>query len=449
MSADKENEFFSDGLAEEILNRLAKIPRLRVTARTSSFALRGKDRDVRTVASTLGVDTVLEGGVRRAGNRVRVTVQLIKASEGYHLWSERYDRDLTDIFAIQDEISAAIVRSLSDHFGYAIPACCRPRHTPPLEAYNALLLGRYHRYRFTPDSYMQATRAFERAVELDPEYADAYANLATFHVAQWALDLTDPRAAIENARRAASKALELDPSIGLAQAIRGAIEGAADYDWPAAEARFAKALDLDPNSPDIHLHYGYWFLRPQRRFHDARRQYRAALERDPLSTFVRYAIAEAYFFEGRFEDALEACRDLLEFDPNYWPPLIMGASSLAHLGRAVESRQWMTKAHALAPGDSTVRAVGALLSAINGDRCPALEVAAQLESHEGWQRMPAMLAMIYGALGDIERACVEAQRMIETRAARALWIISPSYLPLRKHPRYPELLRSMRLNAGS
>jgi serine/threonine-protein kinase len=449
LSADKENEYFSDGLAEEILNQLAKIPKLRVTARTSSFAFRGKDQDVRTVANTLNVDTVLEGSVRRAGNRVRVSVQLIKASEGYQLWSERYDRDLTDIFAIQDEISTAIVQSLSERFGCAIQACARPRHTPPIEAYNALLLGRYHRFRFTPDSYAQARRAFERAVEIDPEYADAYANLAVFHIAEWALDITDPRAAIENARSAASKALELDSSIGLAHAVLGSIEGAADYNWSAAEARFAKALELDPNSPDIHIQYGYWFLRPQRRFHDARRQYRAALESDPLSTFARYTIAEAYFFEGRFDDAVEACRKVLEVDPNYWPPLTMGATSLAFGGRPEESREFIAKARALAPGDLTVRTIVALLAAVGGDQTPARDFATELESREGWQRMPGMLAMIYGALGDLDRAYAEAERMIDLRVARSIWILAPAHRALQQHPRYPELLGRMSLKIAS
>jgi serine/threonine-protein kinase len=449
LSADKENEYFSDGLAEEILNQLAKIPKLRVTARTSSFAFRGKDQDVRTVANTLNVDTVLEGSVRRAGNRVRVSVQLIKASEGYQLWSERYDRDLTDIFAIQDEISTAIVQSLSERFGCAIQACARPRHTPPIEAYNALLLGRYHRFRFTPDSYAQAKRAFERAVEIDPEYADAYANLAVFHIAEWALDITDPRAAIENARSTASKALELDSSIGLAHAVLGSIEGAADYNWSAADARFAKALELDPNSPDIHIQYGYWFLRPQRRFHDARQQYRAALESDPLSTFARYTTAEAYFFEGRFDDAVEACRKVLEVDPNYWPPLTMGATSLAFGGRPEESREFVAKARALAPGDLTVRTIVALLAALGGDQTPARDFAAELESREGWQRMPGMQAMIYGALGDLDRAYAEAERMIDLRVARSIWILAPAHRALQQHPRYPELLGRMHLKIGS
>jgi serine/threonine-protein kinase len=445
LSADKENEYFSDGLAEEILNELSKIPALRVTARTSSFAFRGKDQDVRTVANTLNVDTVLEGSVRRAGNRVRVSVQLIKASDGYQLWSERFDRDLTDIFAIQDEISSAIVKSLRERFRCSIGACAVPRHTPPLEAYHELLLGRYHRFRFTPESYALSKRAFEKAVEIDPEYADAYANLAIFHIAEWALDITEPRVAIENARSAALKALELDSSAGLAHAILGSLEGAADYQWDRAEASFAKALELDPNSPDIHVQYGYWFLRPQSRFREARQQYRIALESDPLSTFARFTTAEAYFHEGKFEEAVETCRKALELDPNYWPPLTMGATALAVMGRADESREWLAKARALAPDDLNIRAIAAVQAAVIGDRDPASEIAAELETREGWKRMPGMLTMIYGALGDVERAFHEAEKMIDMRVARALWIIAPTQRALQQHPRFPELLERMHL----
>jgi serine/threonine-protein kinase len=445
LSADKENEYFSDGLAEEILNALTKVPGLRVTARTSAFAFRGKEQDVRTIANILNVETVLEGSVRRFGNRVRITVQLIKAGDGYHLWSERYDRDLTDIFAIQDEISSAIVTSLCEHLGYCMETPAKTRHTPPLEAYNALLLGRYHRFRFTPDSYAQAKRAFEHGAEIDEDYGDIYANLALFHIAEWALDITEPRAAIEKARRSASKALELDPSMGLAHAVLGSIEAATDYDWSAAGARFTNALELDPNSPDIHVQYGYWFLRPQGRFRDAREQYRIALESDPLSPFARYTISEAYFFEGKFEEAIEACGKVLELDPNYWPPLTMKATALAFSGRAEESRESIAKALALAPGDLNIRAIAAVLAAVGGDEASARELAAELESRDGWRRMPGMLAMVYGALGDVDRAFLEAGRMIDLRLARALWIISPAHRALQHHPRYPELLRRMGL----
>jgi serine/threonine-protein kinase len=447
LSGDKDNEYFSDGLAEEILNALAKIPGLHVTARTSAFAFRGKEQDVRSIASVLNVETVLEGSVRRAGNRVRVTAQLIKASDGYHLWSERYDRDLVDVFAIQDEISSAIVKSLCGRLGYAIEAPSKKLHTPPLEAYNELLLGRYHSFRFAAESFALSRQALERAIELDPEYGDAYANLAMLHMAEWEADAADPRIAIAEARRAAGKALELDPSLPVAHAILGSIEGGADYEWDRAEARFRKALEVVPNSPYVHAQYGHWFLRPQGRFHEARQHYRIALEHDPLAGFARYLLSETYFFEGNFEGALTASLGALEFDPNYWPALVMRAGALAYMGRAEESREWITRAREIVPSEPNIRAVGAVFAAVCGDQGPAKQLAAELESLEGWRRMPGRLAMIYCELGDLDRGFGEAEQMIELHVPRALWILSPTYRNLQQHPHFPELLHRMHLPA--
>ncbi len=174
MSADKENEYFSDGLAEEILNLLAKIPNLKVIARTSSFSFRGKEEDIRKIAETLGVSHVLEGSVRRAGNRLRVTAQLIHAADGAHLWSERYDRDMTDVFAIQDEIGQAISEALQVRLAPRTKAV-------NVEAYQLYLKGQYHRNRITAESLAKAKEYFEQALAIDPNYAAAYSGLASYH----------------------------------------------------------------------------------------------------------------------------------------------------------------------------------------------------------------------------------------------------------------------------
>ena len=183
MSADKENEYFSDGLAEEILNSLVRIPGLKVTARTSSFAFRGKEQDIRGIAEALNVRTILEGSVRRSGNRVRVTAQLINATDGYHLWSERYDREMTDVFAVQDEIAAAIAGALKVKFsGEAEPA---HGHTPNLPAYEACLKGRHYQFKGTPEEWNRGREYFEQAIALDPQYADPHAHLASHYFLLW------------------------------------------------------------------------------------------------------------------------------------------------------------------------------------------------------------------------------------------------------------------------
>jgi Tfp pilus assembly protein PilF len=322
----------------------------------------------------------------------------------------------------------------------------RKRHTPKIEAYNALLLGRYHRFKFTPESWQLAWRSFKQAVELDPEYAEAHTNLAMLHVVEWALDVFEPRQTIEAARRAAQKALALDDSQAAAHAILGTIHAVDDYNWSAAEQDFARALQLDPGSADVLLLYGYWFLRPRGRLHEARAQYRRMLEMDPLSSFTLFTIAEAYFFEDKFSSVIEYSRKALEIDPGYWPPLTMMASSHVFLGEPERAREWIERAVALAPEDLTVRSISALLQLIGGNPGPARLLIAELESRSGWARVPAMLAMLYDAVGDVEAAFRCAEEMIEHRSARVFWIMCPTYSNLRRHPRFPELLRRMNLD---
>lgn len=450
LSSDKENEYFSDGLAEEIINTLAKVPGLRVTARTSAFAFRGKEQDVRTIAGKLNVETVLEGSVRRSGNRVRVAAQLIKAADGYHLWSERYDRELTDIFALQDEIAAAIVAALCEHLGLSMTAPKCARHTPDPQAYAAVLRGRYHRFRFTPQSWELARRSFQEAVDRDPNYPDAFANLFMFHIAEWALDVIDPDASIAAAKSAAARALALDPNNAVTVAAMGTIRGAHDYDWEGAGRYYARALELDPNSPDVLMQHGYWYLRPLGRFHEARMQYRRVLEMDPLSSFALFTIAESYFFESRFSSMIEPALKALEIDPGYWPPMTMLATAYTHLGQHDEAMKKIRQALELAPWDVTVRAITASLQVLMGDLQPARKLVLELESQTGLARVPAMLAYLYETLGQVEKELKVIEELLERRSARVFWVLAPSYTHLQADPRFPEMLRRLNLTkAGS
>jgi eukaryotic-like serine/threonine-protein kinase len=447
LSSDKENEFFSDGLTEEIMNALAKIEGLRVTARTSAFAFRGKDQDVRVIARALNVDTILEGSVRRSGKRVRVTAQLIKASDGYHLWSERYDRELNDIFEIQDDIAASIVKALREHVGRCgMPVVEEERHTPNLDAYTAVLRGRYHLFRFTTSSWQTARQLFEEAVRRDPEYAAAYVNLATYHASEWALDLADPKEAAGAARAAGERALAIDPRRGDAHASVAMIQGAYDYNWTQAEQTFRRALELDPGSPDVLLLYAYWYLRPHGRLKETRQLYRQILEADPLSAFLHFVLAEAYYLEGKYEGVIKSAERAVEIDSTYWPGFTMGASGYILSGQWDRGREWLERATSIAPDETTVRMVVGINSAVMGDLEPAKKLIADLESREGWARIPSMLSALYGITGDLDSAFRYAEEMVAIRSARALWLSAPMHTPLRAHPRFNELLARMNLS---
>ena len=254
MSGDKEQEYFSDGLAEEIINALAQIPDLKVTARTSAFAFRGKEQDITKIAEALKVSTILEGSVRRSGNRIRVTAQLINAKDGYHLWSQRYDREMEDVFAVQDDIAAAIALALRIKLGGKAEAM-RP-YRPKLPAYEACLKGRYYLMKNTPDALVQAKAYLEQAISLDSAYAEPHAELGAMYLIQSAWELRPVSETMSLARKEAQKAIDLSPEEPRAHIVLGAVSGVYDWDWEKAAGHCRTAMASDPVPADVRARYG-------------------------------------------------------------------------------------------------------------------------------------------------------------------------------------------------
>src|SRR5262245_1109788 len=247
MSADPENEYFSDGLAEEIINALTHVPGLKVIARTSAFAFKGKQEDIRRIADTLGVAHVLEGSVRKAGSRIRVTAQLIAAADGSHRWSERYDRELADVFAIQDDISQAIASALQVTLA-AGPT--KSQHTPKLPAYEAVMKGRHYTFRHTPASLARANEFFEQAMAIDPLYAEAHASLGFSYFASAMSGLRSLRETMPLIRAEAQKALTLDPSDPGPHILLASVAAAYEYDWKLARDLFETGVAGPSTSPE-------------------------------------------------------------------------------------------------------------------------------------------------------------------------------------------------------
>ncbi|MCK5597706.1 MAG: protein kinase, partial [Candidatus Eisenbacteria sp.] len=257
MSPDPENDYFGDGLAEELANALAQLPQLRVVARTSAFQFRGKDSDIREIGAKLNVGTVLEGSVRKAGSRLRVTAQLISVSDGFHLWSDRYDREMEDIFAVQDEITSAIVEQLKVRLGLEPSAPIVRRHTDNLDAYSLYLKGLYYWNSLTPEGLRKSRECYEKAIEIDPDYAPAHAALSMWHqsLAFWAD--APPQEAFGKSRAAAERALEIDETVAMAHNCLAVIHFMHDWDWEKAEREFERSLELDPSSAFGHLNYAF------------------------------------------------------------------------------------------------------------------------------------------------------------------------------------------------
>jgi len=322
MSADKENEYFSDGLAEEILNLLAKIPSLKVIARTSSFAFRGKEQDITKIAEALRVRYILEGSVRRSGNRIRVTAQLIHADDGTHLWSERYDRDMTDVFAIQDEIGQAISEGLKLRLA--------PRaKTVNIEAYQNYLKGQYHFLRFTPESAAKAREFFEQALAIDPNYASPYSGLAVYYYTLATFGIRPAGEVAPLVKSAAEKALAIDPADSEAHSALASIAAMFDYDWKAAEQHFRKAMAAEPVPPMVRFRYALYRLHPLGRVSDAMEQIRLGLDTDPLSMILHYSMALSMQHARQYRETIEYARRAMEIDANYF--LMWYAMGLAQL----------------------------------------------------------------------------------------------------------------------
>jgi len=312
----RDHEYFCDGLAEELTNRLAHLRGLRVVARTSAFTFKGKAADVREIGRDLGVRTVLEGSVQRAGDHVRVTAQLIDASDGCHVWSGRFDRAAGDIFSIEDEIAQAVVSELRVKlFGGAELRFMR-RQTVNPAAHDLYLRGRHHSARRSPDGLESAIRHYEQALEIDPGYAAAHAGIAECCCMIGFVGYRRPAEVFARGRQEAERALEIDPELAEAHAVLAHETGMHEWRWEEAERHFLHALDLNPGYPLARTWYSH-LLTASGRFDEALAQVERACECDPLAPTVQSTLGLTHYYARRFDDAVDRCRKVLAVDPSF------------------------------------------------------------------------------------------------------------------------------------
>jgi serine/threonine-protein kinase len=443
LSADKENEYFSDGLAEEILNLLAKVPGLKVIARTSSFAFRGTEQDITKIAEALRVQNILEGSVRRAGNRIRVTAQLIHATDGTHLWSERYDRELADVFAVQDEISAAIAQELQ--LKLSPQAAAKPRYTPKLPAYEALLKAKHFHWKVTAESMDQAKTLYEQAIALDPQFALAQALYADYLFGRTTVGMTPMREAAPVARALAQRALELDPALPEAHNVLGVLAATYDYDWKEAARRFALATADDSASPHCHLSCGLYYLLGSGRRKEAVVELERAVQGDPLQLTIRTFMAVCLGAAGRYAEAEEHFRQVRDLDPNFvWAHYYL-AELFAARQMFVEALPIAERAHSLGPWSSpSVGLYGGLL-ARQGEQDRGRDVISRLGSGDAYGASTG-LAIYHICRGEIDVAADWFEKAIEERYPNATAFLQGAIgEPLRASPRWPQLAAMMNL----
>ncbi len=414
MSADPDQEYFCEGMAEEIINALTHIENLRVVARTSAFSFKGKDIDIREIGQKLNVNSILEGSVRKSGNRLRITAQLISVGDGYHLWSERYDRKMSDIFDIQDEISLAIVDKLKVKLLGEEKAFIVRRYTENLEAYNLYLEGRFFYLMFSAEAFEKAIECFEQALRKDPDYALAYAGMADVLFFKSFFGVA-PKVTMPKAKEFLEKALAIDENLAEAHAILGRIISGYDWNWTVAEQEFERALLLNPNSSMIHLHYS-GFLSWTGRHDEAIAAIKRARELDPLSIFINAIVGERLYFAGQHDKAIQSLEKTITKDPNYFYSYwLLG---LAYLGKSKVKRAVaeLEKALDLSGGASIVVWTLVTTYYMLGKKQEAEELFSRLDAMAKDEYVPpSFFFCIHRTSGDMDLASRWLERAFEDR----------------------------------
>ena len=442
MSADRETEYFSDGMTEEIINALTKIESLRVASRTSAFAFKGKDEDVRKIGAALGVRAVLEGSVRQAGRKIRITAQLIDVADGYHLWSEKYDRDLEDVFAVQDEIARAIAETLKVKLLPAEEEKLAARSTRDVEAYNDYLKGRYF---FNRREAPEAIAEFERALARDPDYAEALMGLADSYCIYGFYGGISTRDAFARARAAAEKARVLEPDSADVSVSLGLVEHYFGWDLKRQEQLLRRAIELAPRSAA-----GYTWLSLRLSWENRHAETldlaRRAAELEPLSANVQTNVGWAFVGARQFEDAVREYRRALHIDPTAPYPLWAAGLAYSLLGRHTEAVASLEKAV-----EVTVKRQSFYLGMLGGAyaaagrRQDALMLLEELRQRSQREYVaPHHLAFIHIPLGDVDEAFTCLERACLERNCLMWWLRGCAIFdPLRSDPRFPALLEKI------
>jgi serine/threonine-protein kinase len=438
MGADQNDDYFSDGMTEELIHALAGVEGLRVTARTSAFQFKGQNIDVREVGRRLGVSSVVEGSVRRSGNRLRVTVQLISTQDGTHLWSDVYERELEDALIVQEEIARSIARTYRARLTGT--ASLVASHSKDLEAYHLYLQGRYAVSRRTPAMLTQAVEYFEQAIARDPNYALAYAGLADAHARLYDVAGLAPGEVVPRIRSAAQRALELDSTLAEPHALLGIHTSA--WEWAEAEAAFGRAIELDPNRPDTYVDYSI-YLDNKGRFQEALEACLFARELDPLSPRVAYNVAGSYLHLAQFARAIEEARAMIALNPDL--PLGYDALgwALVDSGRPGEAIAPLERAVSLGKGRWLALANLGRAYAGVGRNDEARAVLDRLERDWGGTGFGNFaMAGVHLALGEREAALHRLEQVYRLRYAKTphhrQWA---AFEPLYDDPEFLQIVR--------
>jgi len=449
-SPDPDNECLSDGITDELINALAKVEGLRVASRTSVFALKGKAQDVRAIGALLEASEVLEGTLRRSGENLRITAQLTSTDDGRLMWSERYDRKLDDVFAIQDEIARTIVTKLVATSLADVVTPPADHHTDNVVAYGLYLRGRYAWNKRTSEDVTEGIKYFEQAIAADPAYALAYTGLADSYALHIDYRNVPVHEGFEKAKFYARKAIELDDTLAEAHASLAWSLFIYDWDWNGAATEFRRAIELDPRYATAHQWYAF-MLASQGRFEEALLEAHTAQENDPASVSVRRSLGYTYVYARKYKQARYHMDRAIAMNPTAEETFRLQGLILTFDKQYEAAERSFREALALAPESSTYTKVTLAYSlACAGDLAYARDMAAELEEKRKKDYVsPVELAMVYIALGDTQKALDWVENAIDDRRGWAAYLrVHPVLDPLRGEPRYAALVERMKFDTA-
>ncbi len=437
LSGNPEEEYFADGMTEQLITELGKVRALRVISRQSVMQYKGTNKAVPQIARELHVDAVVEGSAMRAGDKVRITAQLVLANPERHLWSEGYERNLHDVIALQREVSQAIVAEINGKVSSAERASLAKARPVNPEAYEAYLRGRYHWHRW-PEGLEKSVEYFQKAIEKDPGYAPAYAGLALCYTSMGYFE--PPKETFPKARAAALKALELDEALSEAHTALGYVKLNSDWDWAGAEQEFRRALELDPNSSDAHDRYATYLV-TMGRFDQGISEGQQSLALDPLSRYTNMHLGWIYMMTRRYDAGIDQYKKTLELDPNYEWVRVPLAWSYTLKGMYPEA---FAEYKTMGEYGSNNNAAG-FLYAVSGRRSEALRVVERMRRLSEQQYVdPYMMAVPYAGLGDRDNAIRLLTKAYEEHSAEMPQLkAEPFFDNLRSDPRFQHLVRRM------
>jgi eukaryotic-like serine/threonine-protein kinase len=448
LSTDPENEYFSDGLTDELIGALSQVPHLRVVSRASAFQFKGRNHDLSEVGRKLEVNTVLDGSVRRAGNRIRIAAELVNVSDGLPIWSESFERELADVFEVQDEVTRTILATLKPKLVTRPQTYVKNVSGENIAAHELYLKGKYFWNLQTPHAVAKARDYFQQAVSLRPEHAMAHAGLADSWLLLGWYGLSPASEAMSNAKSAAQAALAIDDDLALAHCSLALVHAGYDWNWPMAAERFARALELGPGFSAIHFHYALDYLTPIGRLDEAAKEIMLAQELDPLSLITRTALGGCFYRKGQYDAAIAQCQNTLEIDPNFYHAHWTLARAYEQKYLYEEAVEEFQKAYDLS-GENNPQIRGELGHCYGrmaqADKAQAILSELKELSNRAYVS-PLSAAFVYLGLRKKDEALEHLSAALAERSRPLVWIkVDPRFEPLQSDVRFKRLLERIGL----